>query len=133
MATEISYRILLADDHPRIRRGIRKMIEKIPELQVVGEVGDGIELLEFLEKCKTDMVISDLSMPKMGGIEATRKIKANYPEIKVMITTIHNDIEYQNRVLSAGAEGYLLKDSLAEELFPAITTIRQGGTYAVPL
>lgn len=109
------------------------MIEKIPELQVVGEVGDGIELLEFLEKCKTDMVISDLSMPKMGGIEATRKIKANYPEIKVMITTIHNDIEYQNRVLSAGAEGYLLKDSLAEELFPAITTIRQGGTYAVPL
>ncbi len=133
MANRRSYYILLADNHARVRAMIRRMIEKIPEWEVVGEVGDGVELLEFLGKQTPDMVISDLSMPHMGGLEATRRIKADYPGIKVLITTLHKDREYQHRAISAGAEGYLPKDSLDQELFAAINLIRAGGTYAFPL
>ncbi len=129
MGAKCSYNILLADDHVFFREVIRAMIEKIPELKVVGEVGDGFELLEFLKHSTADMVISDLSMPNMGGIEATKKIKGNYPGIKVLITTMHKDQEYQDKAILAGAEGFLPKDFLAEGLIPAIRMIRNGETY----
>jgi DNA-binding NarL/FixJ family response regulator len=130
MKSKSSYHILLADDHALIRNGIRMIIEEMPELEVVGEVGDGIELLEFLGKYEPDMVISDLSMPNMGGLEATKCVKARYPQTKVLIVTSHRGKEYELLATTAGAEGYLPKDFLDEELFTAIRTIRGGGTYS---
>lgn len=133
MKNKSSYNILLADDHAPMRSGIRMIIERTPELKVVGEVGDGVELLEFLGKNAIDLVISDLSMPNMGGIEATKRIKANYPQTKVLIVTMSKEREYQHLATSAGAEGYLPKNFLDEKLSVAIRTIRAGGTYSYPI
>lgn len=129
------YLIVLADDHAMVRRGIKKIIEDNPELKVVAEVGDGLEALDYLRKNapSPDMVIMDISMPRMGGIEATAEIKRNYPEIKVLILTMHNDKEHLNRALAEGADGYLAKQEMDTELFAAISTIRHGDIYICPL
>jgi DNA-binding NarL/FixJ family response regulator len=121
--------ILLVDDHPLIRRGIRRIIEESPELAVVGEVGDGQEFLEFLERCTPNLAILDLSMPRLGGIEATQKAKARHPEIKILILTMHKSREYIDLALSAGAEGYLLKETMDLELLPAINAVMGGSIY----
>ena len=116
------------------RQGIKKIIEENPELKVIAELGDGLELSDYFNKnAIPDMVILDISMPNMSGIEATAEIKKNYPEIKVLILTIHNDKEYMNRALAAGTNGYLLKDEAGSELFSAISTIRHGENYICPL
>jgi DNA-binding NarL/FixJ family response regulator len=127
-----SYLIVLADDHPQVRRCIKKLIEESPELKVAGEVSDGLELLEFLGKNDPHMVLLDISMPNLGGIEATRKIKANYPGIKVLILTMHNSEEYLRCALSAGADGYLLKEEADTAIFAAISALRDGKTYISP-
>lgn len=127
--TPFFYEIVLVDDHALIRRGIRRILEENPELRVVGEVSDGLELLEFLKETQPHMVILDISMPHLGGLEATRLIKESLPHIKVLILTLHNRLEYVNRARLAGAEGYLLKDEVDKELLPAIETLRQGNTY----
>jgi len=126
------YCILLADDHILLRQGIKKIIETSEDMLVVGEAGDGFELLEVLRKITPHMVILDISMPKMGGVEATRKIKAAYPEVKILILSMHKDKEYLYHVFSAGAEGYLLKEDTDTELFSAIESIRKGGIYLSP-
>lgn len=123
------YHILLVDDHPLIRRGIRRIIEESPELEVVGEVNDGQEFLEFLEMRVPHLAILDLSMPRVGGLEATQRVKASHPEIKILILTMHKNREYLNQALLAGAEGYLLKESMDHELLPAISALRTGSTY----
>jgi DNA-binding NarL/FixJ family response regulator len=123
------YQILLVDDHPLVRRGIRRLIEKSPELAVVGEAGDGQEFLESLDRCVPNLAILDLSMPRVGGIEATRKVKASHPQIKVLILTMHRSREYVDLALAAGADGYLLKEGMDLELLPAIAALRYGGTY----
>ena len=123
------YNILLVDDHPLIRRGIRGIIEENPELEVMGEVNDGLEFLEFLENRVPHLVILDLSMPRIGGIEATRKAKAGHPQLKVLILTMHKSREYLEESLAAGAEGYVVKETLDLELLPAIAALRNGGTY----
>ena len=129
-----SYLIVLADDHAMVRRGIKKIIEDNPELRIIAEVGDGLELIDYLKKNPLpDMVIMDIAMPNMGGIEATRKIKEKYPEIKVLILTMHNATEYMSQALTVGASGYLLKHEVDEELFSAISTIRRGDIYICPL
>ena len=97
------YSIVLADSHAMFRQGIKKIIEENPELKVIAELGDGLELSDYFNKnAIPDMVILDISMPNMSGIEATAEIKKNYPEIKVLILTIHNDKEYMNRALAVG-------------------------------
>jgi DNA-binding NarL/FixJ family response regulator len=124
------YRIILADDHVIFRRGIKGLISQKPDLKVVGEAGDGIELLSLLRKgLKTDMVIMDISMPRLRGIEATSEIKGNYPDIKVLILTMYKTKEYLYHCISAGAQGYLLKEDSENELFSAIDSIKKGEFY----
>lgn len=127
------YRIVLADDHQMFRRGVKRIIQENPELEVVGEANDGLQLLEIVKQSPPDMVIVDVSMPNLRGLEATREIKMTYPELKIIILTMHKDREYLYHALSAGAEGYLLKEDADVELFAAIKTIRQGGSYISPL
>ena len=95
------YQIVLADDHLMLRHGIRRIIEEAEDLVVVGEASDGLELLDLLKKSTPDMVILDLSMPKLRGLEAATEIKTTYPKVKVLILTMHNNKEYLIQALSA--------------------------------
>jgi DNA-binding NarL/FixJ family response regulator len=127
------YRIILADDHVLFRQGIRNILEKDKGLEVIGEAGDGLKLLELLKKVTPDMVILDISMPNLRGLEATREIKTILPDVKVLILSMHRDKEYMYSAISAGAEGYLLKEDADTDLFSAIQKIRQNGHYISPL
>jgi DNA-binding NarL/FixJ family response regulator len=131
--TRLPYEIILVDDHPQVRQGIKAIVAEKAELTVVGEAQDGWELLDCLNHRTPHLVILDISLPYLGGIEATRLIKSSYPEIKVLILTLHNRREYVDQARLAGAEGYLLKDEVGKELLPAIEALRQGGTYLSPL
>ncbi len=127
------FSILLADDHVMFRRGVRRIIQSIDDVEVVGEASDGFELLELLKKTSPHLVIMDISMPNLRGLEATREIKIIDPAVKVLILTMHKDKEYLYHAFSAGAEGYLLKEDADSELLSAIDTLRRGGTYISPL
>lgn len=124
-----SYSIILADDHVMVRQGIKRIIEDTPDLQVVAEVSDGYELLETLKDLPVNLVIMDISMPTLSGIEATKTIKHGFPDLKVLILTMHKSQELLNLAVAAGADGYLLKEDVARELLNAIATIQQGGVY----
>lgn len=126
------YRIVLADDHKMFRLGVKKIIDETEDLEVVGEVGDGLQLLNLLKKSTPQMVILDISMPNLRGIEAAREVKIINANIKILILTMHKNKEYLYHCLSAGAEGYLLKEDTDTELFSAIETIRRGGIYISP-
>ena len=128
-----AYRIVLADDHVMFRKGIRNILERDVGLEVAGEAGDGLELLKFIKNATPDMVLLDIAMPSLRGLEATREIKMISPEVKVLILTMHRDKEYVYYAISAGAEGYLLKEDADTELFKAIEKIRSGGYYISPL
>ncbi len=127
-----SYRIVLADDHVLVRQGLRRIIEEKAELEVIGEANDGIELLSLLGEVVPDLVILDIFMPNLRGIEAIHEIKKIHPDMKILILTMHRDKEYLYLALSAGAKGYLLKEDADKELFSAIEKIRQGKTYVSP-
>jgi len=127
------YRIVLAEDHVLVREGIKKIIEAFADLQVVGEAGDGLQLLEILQNLTVNMVILDISMPHLPGLEAAREIKKRYPGIKILILTMHKKKEYLNDAIAAGADGYLLKEDAPKELLKAIERIRQGMIYVSPL
>ena len=124
-----SYRIVLGDDHIILRDGIKQIINKKNDFSVVGEASNGLELLRLLKRQKTDMIILDISMPGMRGIEATREIKSIHPEIKIVILTMHKIDRYIQLALEAGADGYLFKETTGDELFGAITCVRNGGSY----
>ncbi len=124
-----NYDILLADDHVMFRQGIKRVIEESDDLKIVGEVGNGLELLEFLKNRPVDMVILDISMPGMRGIEATREAKVIRPDIKVLILTMHNNTEYVQHSIKAGADGYLIKENSDTELLTAINKVLQGDRY----
>jgi len=126
-------RILLADDHMMFRQGIRLLLETIEDLEVVGEVGDGLQLVQMARELSPDIVLVDISMPGLRGLEATREIKAVDRNIKVLILTMHKDTKYLYHALSSGAEGYLVKEDADTELFEAINIICSGGTYISPL
>ena len=123
------YRIVVADDHIMFRDVIKKCIEEVPGLKVVGTAGDGLELLEFLKKSPADMIILDIAMPHLQGIEVTQQIKKLFPQIKILILTMHKSKEHVFRALSAGADGYLLKENAYNDLITAIDAIRQGNGY----
>jgi DNA-binding NarL/FixJ family response regulator len=129
------YRIVLADDHAMFRHGLKSVLTKEDDLDVIGEAGDGLELLTLLTSAKLapHMAIIDISMPNLGGLEATSKIKGAYPDMKVLILSMHREKEYVQKALSVGADGYLLKQDSSAELFTAIEKIRQGGVYFSPL
>jgi DNA-binding NarL/FixJ family response regulator len=128
-----SCRIVLADDHVLVRQGIRKLVEESPDLQVVGEASDGSELFEILRNVKADLAILDITMPNISGIEATQRVKAIYPELKVLILTMHKGKELLEHAIAAGADGYLLKEDAPKELLNAIRTIQKGEIYLSPL
>jgi len=126
------YRILLADDHTLIRRGIRNLISNNPALKVIGEVGDGEELLIFLQTNQPDLLILDISMPKLTGIEAVSRVRKLYPKIKILMLTMHKNKQYFYHAMSAGADGYLMKEDSDEELLLAVKRIQQGKSYISP-
>lgn len=127
-----AYRIVVADDHTMLRQGIKRIIEESKGMTVIGEAGDGLELLNLLKKIKPDMVVLDISMPNMRGIEAVHEIKMIHPKVKILMLTMHKKKEYLYEALSAGADGYLLKDDTDTELIIAIKKIRSGTTYLSP-
>jgi DNA-binding NarL/FixJ family response regulator len=124
-----SYRVVLADDHLLFREGMKLLIERMPDVEVVGEAGDGLELLRLLKEVAPDMAIIDIAMPNLRGIEAAREIKMSHPRTKVLILTMHKSKEYLYHSISAGADGYLLKEDSDVELLSAIDKIRNGETY----
>ena len=123
------YRIVIADDHSLFRKGMKRLIEDMPGLEVVGEAGDGLELLNLLKEKTVDLAVVDISMPNLRGIEAAREIRTLYPNTKVLVLTMHKSKEYLYHSISAGAQGYLLKEDSDVELLLAIETIRKGGIY----
>jgi len=127
------YNIVLADDHILVRQGIKKIIQEDGNMQVVGEAGDGLELLKILEKITPDLVILDISMPRLRGLAAAQKIKQFYPDIKVLILSMHRSKEYLQQALAVGVDGYLLKEDADVALFTAIEVVRQGRTFVSPL
>jgi len=126
------YRIVLADDHVIVRQGLRRIIEQAAGLEVVGEADDGLELLALLQRITPDLVVLDIAMPHLRGIEAIHEIKAVQPELKVLMLTMHREMELLTAAMSAGADGYLLKEDADAQLFVALKKIRRGGTYVSP-
>jgi len=127
-----AYRIMLADDHALFRSGVKRILEEIPDVEVVGEAADGMQLLALLKDVATDLVILDISMPKLRGLEIIHDIKNLYPETQVLMLTMHKNPEYLSHALGAGAVGFLLKEDADPELIEAIDTIRRGKTYLSP-
>ena len=128
-----AYTIILADDHAMFREGIRKIIERIEGALISGEVNDGLELLELLKKSSPNLVILDISMPNLRGLEAIREIKKTYPQVKVLVLTMHKKKEFLRQALRDGADGFLLKEDAGSELIRAVQTVRNGGKYLSPL
>lgn len=135
MQTERPYRIVLADDHAMFRHDLKRIIKERRDLEVIGEACDGIELCQILCLMAPvpNMAIVDISMPRMDGIKAAAAIKQTYPDMKVLILSMHRDYLYVQKALSVGADGYLLKENVDAELFAAIKKIRQGEVYLSPL
>jgi DNA-binding NarL/FixJ family response regulator len=127
------YKIVLADDHVLVRRGIKRIIEEDNSLKVIGEASDGQELLELLEKVKPDLVVCDITMPRLRGLDACTRVKQIYPHIKVLILSMHKGMEYVRQAMLCGVEGYVLKEDADTALYTAIQAIRQGQTYFSPL
>jgi len=125
-------RILLADDHTILRDGIRSLIEDEPDLEVVGEAEDGITVVKLADSLKPDVILMDLAMPLLNGLEATRQIRKNQPGAKILILTMHENEEYIRQVLAAGAMGYILKDAAARELLGAIRSVHKGEVVLSP-
>ncbi len=121
--------VIIADDHILLRQGLRKILGERDDLEVVAEVGDGLELLRVLNRQSPQIIILDISMPNLRGIEAVPEIKRVHPEAKVLILTMHRDEEYLRQAIAAGADGYLLKEDAEKDLFSALDTILQGRIY----
>ena len=125
-------RILLADDHTILRSGIRSLLEDEPGLSVIGEAEDGRTAVAMACQLKPDVVIMDIAMPLLNGLEATRQIKSQCPGVKVLILSMHDNEEYIRQVLEAGAMGYILKDAAARELISAIQSVYRGEAVLSP-
>jgi DNA-binding NarL/FixJ family response regulator len=122
-------RVLLADDHALVRAGIRLLLEKLPGVEVVGEAGNGREALELIKTKAPNVILLDISMAELGGLEALPRIVKEFPTVKALILSGHANEEFVLRALRCGAAGYMLKDGAADELKVAIKTVAQGTTY----
>lgn len=125
-------RIILADDHNIVREGLRILIENEPGMEIVGEAGNGRSTVSLTKELKPDLVIMDVSMPGLNGIEATRQIMQEFMDIKVLALSMHSDKRFVAGILKAGAAGYLLKDCAFEEMAGAIRAVAKGDTYLSP-
>jgi DNA-binding NarL/FixJ family response regulator len=127
-----TYRVVLADDHALFRGGVRRILEEIQGVEVIGEAGDGLALLDLLKTITPDLVVLDISMPNLRGLEAIREIKKLVPDTRVLMLTMHKETDYLSQALIAGAAGYLLKQEADPELVNAVQIIRSGKTYLSP-
>jgi DNA-binding NarL/FixJ family response regulator len=125
-------RILLADDHAVVRQGFRLILNQQADMEVVGEAGDGPDAVRLAMDLKPTVVIMDIAMPRMTGVEATRRIMANEPSNKILILSMHKDTVYVRETLRAGAKGYLLKESIDQDLLRAIRAVAQGDGFLSP-
>lgn len=125
-------RILLADDHGVVRKGLRYLLQRSPEMQVVGEAADGREAVALADELAPDVVVMDIAMPQLNGIDATAQIVKRNPRIGVVILSMYSDETYLVRALTAGAKGYLLKDSAEDDLLRAIEAVSQGRPFFSP-
>jgi DNA-binding NarL/FixJ family response regulator len=123
------YSIVLAEDHALVREGIKSLIEGTPGLAVVGEADDGITLLRLLDTVQPRMVILDIAMPGLRGLEAAREIQVRHPQVQILFVSMHRRREFLSMAFAAGAKGYLLKEDSSQELIMAIEEIRRGRTY----
>ena len=128
----MAIKVILADDHSMIREGLKQLLELTGDIQVVGEAADGIECLNLLKKVKADILLLDINMPNMNGLQVLDKISKTQTTMKVLILTVHNEIEYLIKAIDIGADGYLLKDAGSAELRKAILSIYQGEKYIQP-
>ncbi|MBI4875599.1 MAG: response regulator transcription factor [Acidobacteria bacterium] len=125
-------RILLADDHAILRQGLKRILESYPDFQVVGEAATGVQAVELTRELQPDVAIIDVAMPELNGLEATAQIRKRVPKTAVLILSMYNDARYVTRALNAGARGYLLKDSVEEDLVGAIQLACQGQSFFSP-
>lgn len=128
----MAIRVVLADDHAILRRGVRALLEREADLEVVGESSDGRDTVRLVEEVKPDVVVLDITMPNLNGIEAARQMQSKSPATAVLILSMHSDEGYVLRALRAGAKGYLLKDAVEGELIQAIRVISAGKSYFSP-
>ena len=125
-------RVFLADDHAMVRQGFRLILSSQPDIEIVGEAGNGREAVELAEKMKPDVIVMDVAMPDLNGIEATRRLSASAPRSRVLALSMHKDSVYVREILRAGARGYLLKDSIDTDLLNAVRAIARGDGYLSP-
>jgi two-component system response regulator NreC len=125
-------RILLAEDHKTVREGLKMIVNGQPDMEIVGEVGDGLAAVRLADELQPDIVLMDVSMPQLNGLKATEKINQQCPQVKILALTRHKDSAYLQQLLRAGASGYILKQSASNELLHAIRAIIAGGKYLDP-
>ena len=125
-------RIVLAEDHPVMREGLRSIVERDPTMQVIGEADDGRRAVLLAARLKPEVVVMDISMPELNGLEATKELRRQVPSAKVLVLTRHTETSYVHALLESGASGYVLKQSAADELLRAIKCVASGQTYLDP-
>lgn len=128
----MAIRVFIADDHKLFREGLKELVNKQPQMNVVGEAGDGQSTFRMIRDVHPDVIIMDISMPDLNGIEATRQILAENPDVKILALSMHSDRRYVSQMLRAGAKGYLLKEAATEELATAVKTVCRNLTYLSP-
>jgi DNA-binding NarL/FixJ family response regulator len=128
----MSVRLLLVDDHKMMREGLAALLHDVPDIQIVGEANDGREALDLIRTLHPDVVVMDVGMPELNGVEATRRIRAEFDGVRVIALSTHTDKRYVHHMLEAGANGYVLKISAHEELIRAVRAASQGRTYLSP-
>jgi two-component system response regulator NreC len=126
-------RVLVADDHTMVRKGLCSLLEAKPDIEVVGEAEDGREAVEKVEALLPDVVLMDITMPRLNGLEATRQIKRLFPKVKIVALTMYTNEEYIQQFLQAGASGYVVKQAAPAELISAIQAVYRGDSFLSPL
>lgn len=125
-------RVLVADDHTIVREGVRLLLDAQPDIEVVGEAADGREAVNLIRQFRPDLVVMDIQMPNLNGLEATREIKREFPQIQILALTMYESDEYFFQVLNAGASGYVLKKAASADLLSAIRAVHSGDVFLYP-